>query len=195
MKQGERQVADTLKAIDRSHLARYQFATKFIKPSDNVLDFGCGVGYGSFILSKICNEVVAIDKDPEAIEFADEHYASDNICYRTMEVITEVDYYDLAVCFEVIEHVDNTVTVIYEIANSLKSGGLLIVSTPDERVMPYSSKNFPFHKRHYKQKQFADLLNFSPFTIEKKFNQKSKCEYAIRHGWGGSYNIALCRKQ
>ena len=55
MEQGERQVAPTLDGFREDHLARYHFAAQRLA-GKKVVDAGCGVGYGSFILAEAgCN--------------------------------------------------------------------------------------------------------------------------------------------
>jgi protein-L-isoaspartate(D-aspartate) O-methyltransferase len=41
-----------------------------IKPSDMVLDIGCGTGYSTAILSRLANTVVALESDPELAALA-----------------------------------------------------------------------------------------------------------------------------
>lgn len=44
--------------------------TAAIEASDIVLDMGCGSGYASAVMSKLCESVVAIDPDPALVEKA-----------------------------------------------------------------------------------------------------------------------------
>src|SRR3954467_14298237 len=74
MKHGERQVAPTLEGIRADHVARYQFAAQLLKKPTRVIDFACGVGYGSKILADAGHFVYGYDRDPEAIAYAREHY-------------------------------------------------------------------------------------------------------------------------
>ena len=60
----------TLGKIEEDHLARYDFACKFVNRK-KVLDIACGMGYGSKMLSKagaLC--VDGVDISEEAIEYA-----------------------------------------------------------------------------------------------------------------------------
>jgi hypothetical protein len=51
MKHGERQVSPTIDGIRKDHVERYQFVAKRLAKGSRVVDFSCGVGYGSRILA------------------------------------------------------------------------------------------------------------------------------------------------
>ena len=50
MDKGERQIATDLEQIRTDHRERYYFATEYVKDGDKILDFACGIGYGSKII-------------------------------------------------------------------------------------------------------------------------------------------------
>ncbi|MGA1791328.1 MAG: class I SAM-dependent methyltransferase [bacterium] len=50
-----------------------------------VLDFGCGSGYGSYMLAKKAGLVIGVDNSPKSIAFANEEYNADNIKYFTLD--------------------------------------------------------------------------------------------------------------
>jgi SAM-dependent methyltransferase len=87
------------------HVARYAWAFRFCE-GRHVLDVGCGAGYGSFLLHWVTHEVDAVDRDPVAIEVARTTYKGPR--YRVVDGTDgELPSADLAVCFEVLEHVDD----------------------------------------------------------------------------------------
>ena len=60
-----------------AHESRYNWILQtqnFI--NKKVLDFGCGSGYGTFLLSQKAEETVGIDYSPATIEFANENFAA-----------------------------------------------------------------------------------------------------------------------
>ena len=103
--------------IRADHLERYNFAVKKIKelvskPSD-ILDIGCGIGYGSYILHNMLNcGVDCIDKSTEAHDVFEEAFSRDvgKVNYIVTD-ITKLDphtlrpAYDAVVSFEFIEHI------------------------------------------------------------------------------------------
>jgi SAM-dependent methyltransferase len=59
------------------------FCTLAFKPSDRVLEIGCGTGYFTDIFfSPFVREIVAIDLDPRAIETATRMHAAKNVRYE-----------------------------------------------------------------------------------------------------------------
>jgi len=69
-----RQVAPDISGIRADHVARYQFVVDKIRELNipgNILDVGCGVGYGSHLMERKCNtSVKAIDISQDAIDYA-----------------------------------------------------------------------------------------------------------------------------
>ena len=57
-----------------------------IEPSDDVLDVGCGFGYSSAVLSRLCRSVIAIESDESMAKSAEETLSSlscDNVAVLT----------------------------------------------------------------------------------------------------------------
>lgn len=148
-----RQVSTNLGKIRKDHIGRYKFACHFINKNDVVLDCACGIGYGSFIMSKESDvsSILAVDIDKRAIKFARKYYYDFRITYKIEDVFfldIPDEYFDCIVSFETIEHVDGT-TLIKLFYKKLKNGGLFIASTPNQDTQPFDIKKFPFHLRHY----------------------------------------------
>ena len=74
MNDGERQVAPTLDGIRRDHVARYEWAAKIIPAGSRVIDFACGVGYGTRVLCDAGHAAFGYDIDTEAHAYAVDHY-------------------------------------------------------------------------------------------------------------------------
>src|SRR5512147_324988 len=52
------------------HINRYKWAAAHCRRNDDVLNAGCGSGYGDYILLNACNSVVGVDISEEAIDYA-----------------------------------------------------------------------------------------------------------------------------
>src|SRR4051812_33768233 len=107
--------------IEAEHLARYRWAAGFVA-GKRVLDAGCGTAYGSAILGDAgATEVVAVDIDGAAVEAA-RASAPGGVTLETGD-IRRLPYadasFDVVVCFEVVEHVDNPETVFDELRRVL----------------------------------------------------------------------------
>lgn len=142
----------------QEHLNRYQFAGFFVRGKD-VLDLGCGVGYGSHYLVSECKprSVVAIDISSEAIEFARSHYRKKNLAFVVGdgEAIPFPDKsFDMVIAFELIEHVGDYKKLLSEVKRVLRDSGVFIVSTPKKKEAPQSA----FHTHEFTLREFKDAL-------------------------------------
>jgi len=148
-----------------SHIKRYCFAKSY-SVNKVVLDAACGVGYGSFYLSEVANEVIGVDISEEAIAYAKKHYQKENMQFRQMDIHTLMfsdKYFDLACSFETLEHLDDPERYISEVKRVLKDDGIFIISTPYFKKTLHKPKN-PYHKIEFSQEDFSNLL-------EKYFNK------------------------
>lgn len=141
----------------QEHICRYYFASQLVK-NKKILDIGCGVGYGSKILSEAgAKSVVAFDIADDAIEHAMKYYNASNIYYHSASATT-FDFgekvFDIATCFELIEHVEDQHAVLRRIARSLKPEGILFISTP----RPLDSLRAPFHIHELAFEEFNKIL-------------------------------------
>lgn len=152
-----------LKPMLQEHLVRYEFAVPRMKDAD-VIDLGCGCGYGAKLLAtQGARSVVGVDLSVEAVEYAKKHYQEPNLAFQVMDV-TALDYPDNyftgAVCFEVLEHVQNYVALLKETVRVLKPGGTLILSTPNKEI--WSPKRDqpinPWHTREFNRDEFGGLV-------------------------------------
>jgi|6_EtaG_2_1085325.scaffolds.fasta_scaffold01624_8 2-polyprenyl-3-methyl-5-hydroxy-6-metoxy-1,4-benzoquinol methylase len=150
---GERQIGSSLEEIDTKHVERYKFALKYVSSGSVVLDAACGIGYGSNIISKIATRVISLDVSHDGLEYALQHWGSDNIEYRIYDLEKDFDSkieekFDVIVSLETIEHLDvdilDTCEKFYKL---LKHGGYFIVSHPHMQKVPNTDLSKEFHKR------------------------------------------------
>ncbi len=177
---GERMVLGTSsKRVEQDHLARYEFAKKYVA-SKNVLDIACGSGYGSKMLSEAgATEVVGVDIDKEAIEYATKKYAGlglQYICESAATVSFPKNHFDVIVSFETIEHLNDDIRSQYleVIKNSLKTDGVIILSTPNKLITsPWSEKPLnPYHVLEYYKKDLEKELKQHGLSVNEWFGQR-----------------------
>ena len=172
---GERLVPEVMGEIAIEHLARYAFCHQFIS-GKKVLDVACGEGYGTYQMANVASEVIGIDNDQATIDHAATKYKRSNIQYLNAS-ITQIplpDYsYDVIVCLETLEHIEEHDQALKELKRLLKPEGILIISTPNTET--YSDRreyNNPFHKKELNQQQFLNLLT-SYFSFVEIFGQQN----------------------
>ena len=147
--------------IYKEHITRYEFAHRFIKTGDTVLDIACGSGYGTKLLANVKNShIYGCDISKDAIEYAEKHYHGNNIIYE-IQNISKLKYsdnfFDCIVCFETIEHVPDYEKAIKEFTRVLKKNGILIISTPNKDVTQNYEEN-EFHYHEFSKNEFTTLL-------------------------------------
>ncbi len=136
------------------HLFAYEYALSFIQENANVLEVGCGEGYGTFFLSKHAKKVTGIDVDEDSILDARKKYEGNNCSFQKYDGFTipfDDSSFDLIVSFQVIEHVQNVDRYLKEIKRVLKPGGTFLLTTPNRhyRLKPGQKPWNSFHLREY----------------------------------------------
>jgi 2-polyprenyl-3-methyl-5-hydroxy-6-metoxy-1,4-benzoquinol methylase len=188
-----RQTATTLDGIRADHRYRYEWAAKNLMGL-RVLDAGCGIGYGSYILGQAGCRVASVDGSEEAIQAARKHYAHDNVTHFQGEIQDLLVPYDAIVCFEVLEHIDNAPEIM-RLFSSLSDR--LLCSVPNEEVVPFEQTRPLGHVRHYTPGQFRTLLaewdEPGAQTIRTEYHQEGKHD-PVERGFGGRTLIADLRR-
>ncbi len=165
------------------HIQRYEHARKYVKGM--VLDVGCGLGYGSEMLYRIRDSIVAFDISDTTLLYAKRNYPGPMYIRADAQAFPFKEMsFDAVVALEIIEHVDSGTYLLQEIFRVLKKDGVLILSTPNvahlinrlertlfkKNLLAKKSKN-PYHKHEYTPEELARLLESIGFTIEEKWGQ------------------------
>lgn len=181
MREGERQVAPTIDGIRADHVARYKWAAELLPKNSNVLDYGCGIGYGSNILASCGHVVSAYDIDAEAIDYAEKHYTHPGAFFfnNVDSVLNDGDRYDAAIAFEVIEHIEDPATLLKQLRKQAK---VLLASVPNEEVFAWN--NHAYHYRHYTRTQFNALLKECGWHVTEWHGQED-AESGVEPGVNG----------
>lgn len=147
------------------HLHRYAFASGFVK-GKKVLDLGSGEGYGSFLLSQTAESVIGIEIDETSVNHASRKYIRSNLQFKVADAtnvpLSSEKLFDVIVCFELLEHIEDHEELLREVKRLLKDKGLFIISTPN-KLLYSDERNFhnPFHLKELYFAEFADLLRKS----------------------------------
>ncbi len=145
--------------------------------SGNVLEIGCGEGYGMKILAPKATKYTAIDK---YIPQPDQQEGASNIEFKNIKVppLSEIadNSIDFVVTFQVIEHIKKDRYFVKEIYRVLKPGGKLIVTTPNIKM---SLTRNPWHVREYTVTGFHQLLMASFQSVQQLgvFGNEKVMEY------------------
>jgi SAM-dependent methyltransferase len=157
------------------HLKSYEEAAT-LSEGKAVLDLGCNNGYGTTVISRVCDRVVGLDVSPTAIADAREQYGNRGIDFRLFDgqsIPFPDDSFDVVVTFQVVEHIENTATYLSEIARVLRPNGVALFTTPNAaiRLDPGMKPWNHFHVREYLVEELSTLLRatFSGVSVKGLF--------------------------
>lgn len=162
--------------LHQRHMIAYHEAAQLI--SGNVLEVGCGEGYGMELLAPKADKYLAIDKyntpiDPNLPDF-------NKITFKQMNVppFEEIEdaSFDYIVSFQVIEHIEDDEFFSRELYRVLKPNGKLIITTPNIKM---SLTRNPWHIREYTPEGLFSLLDgiFDQVDMKGIFGNDKVMEY------------------
>lgn len=109
------------------HVSRYVWAMNICR-GRQVVDLGCGDGYGTAMLSWVARSALGLDINSEAIAAASVKYPG--VTYRVADLAEQemIPQTDIAVCFEVLEHIHNADQLLHALS---KRTSRLLLSMPN----------------------------------------------------------------
>ena len=149
----ERVVPDFPDENFQNHLKVYKFARQFAIGKD-VLDSGCGTGYGTANLAEVAKSIVGVDISKDALRWAKKRYPTIN--YREMDV-HHLDFpdnsFDFVISTENFEHLSNQSRHTAELARVVRPTGLVIVGSPNPEMTIGEHNRF-----HAKENSYEELM-------------------------------------
>jgi 2-polyprenyl-3-methyl-5-hydroxy-6-metoxy-1,4-benzoquinol methylase len=153
------------------HQSRYSWAAPLAAGRD-VLDAGCGVGWGALHLSRAgARNVVGLDVDERALENARKRAGASAAFVRGDLLALPFDdgSFDLVVCFEAIEHVSDPERALTELRRVMRPEGILVISSPNRGV--YATGN-PFHVHEFTSAELEERLA-AHFRFVRAYRQQT----------------------
>lgn len=198
---GERAIPklmDPMNPMLLEHIARYQFATKYV--NGRVLDLACGAGYGTHMIAKqkkdVIDEVIGVDIDPNIVRYAMGEYYHPKSTYLVKdatdtELVNYLGTFDVIMSFETFEHIYEEDKILENYDRLLNPGGTLIVSTPFGKGRGKPCGN-PFHVHQLTVQEFQDL--FYRFDRVEFYGQRGVLIEPFNHDHHYPIGIAVCNK-
>ena len=159
---GERTIPDL--DIENYWFRRHQVVYQRLAPrcaGRDVLEAGCGEGYGADLIAGVARRVVAVDYDEAAVAHVRGRYPRVEVMQANLAELPLPDAsVDVVVNFQVIEHLWDQAQFVAECARVLRPSGLLMMSTPNRitfspgRDTPIN----PFHTRELNAGELTELL-------------------------------------
>jgi 2-polyprenyl-6-hydroxyphenyl methylase/3-demethylubiquinone-9 3-methyltransferase len=127
---------ETLYLSNHLNKSRFEFFSNFVPDWKGlkVLDIGCGGGLACEYVANLNAYVSGIDLSLNSIKIAQEHAKKNNLNIDYQRGIAEnlpyeENSFDVVLCFDVLEHVDDWQKVIFEAFRVLKKDGLFLFDT------------------------------------------------------------------
>jgi SAM-dependent methyltransferase len=171
----------TADRIQSSSLYQYHVygeAQKIFKANGftSLIDIGSGPGTkAKHFFSKICNNVSLADQ-PSVANVVNEVYPSAKFIPLNLErdLISDSRNYDMIICSDVIEHLEDPDKLINQIKNLMATSSIGILSTPD-RVFRRGKDSVKSpndqHVREWSKDELKAYLEFHGLTIINHFNR------------------------
>lgn len=161
------------------HLYAYNYAESYSE-AKQVLDIGCGTGYGINELAKKANVSIGIDIWKEGINYCYHKYGKNTFFLMSsgLDIPFRDGSFEVIVSFQVIEHIYPNLVIKYlgEIDRVLKNNGTFIVTTPNKkiRLLPFQKPWNLDHKKEYDAKELENMLKsiFKNVEIKGLFAKK-----------------------
>jgi SAM-dependent methyltransferase len=159
-----------------------------IRPTDRVIDLGCGTGRHVLELSRTPSDIIGADLSLHDLRAA--RYLLE-IMRRRDEVRARVHWlrtagerlpfmdnaFDRVICTETLEHVEDDSVLARELVRVLKPGGILAVSVPDE----HSEKLFWQLSRNYRTHVGGHVRIYGRREIVRLLRDAGLRPYAVRY--------------
>lgn len=139
--------------------------------SSDVLEIGCGTG--SFTKRIIdlggFNSLLSIDISEEAVNYCKLNYVSPLVEYRVADLLEVNSKFDLIVCMNVLEHINDDLVALQHLLSLLKPNGRLFLLVPAHQSVFNDFDIAAGHYRRYNKKSMSSLYNavqLSGFSLD-----------------------------
>ena len=148
-----------------SVICRYYFS-RYIKKEDTVVDVACG--YGEFINNIVAAKKIAIDVNPDAVDFINSGVIF-SLCQATGLGKLVNSEADIVFTSNFLEHLPDKQVLnsfLEQVMIALKPGGKLLILGPNLRYLP--GKYWDFYDHHLGLTHFSlcEALRLHGFTIQ-----------------------------
>lgn len=123
-----------------------------VKPTDKVLDAGCGEGFYLMLLDELYGcHITGLDNDPQILELAKKWVGKKENIRLLVGDVTDLPFedesFDKIILSEVLEHVPDDTKALSEVYRVLKPGGVLGITVPN-RDYPFLWDPFNWIREH-----------------------------------------------
>jgi len=154
---------------------------------EQIADAGSGFGQYVYYLSNLYPEakITGLDIKQEQLDDCNNFFTSihreKNVSFRYADLteLVERDDWDLVLSVDVMEHIEDDRTVLHHIFNGLRTGGVLLISTPSDQG---GSDVHHEHDSSFIDEHVRDGYGVS--EIEEKLKEAGFSDIQIRYSYG-----------
>ncbi len=133
-----------------------------VKPTDHVLDFGCGGGY---LLAQLpCQSRLGVEVNPTAVK---EAQSQGIVCHASVETVPD-GWADVIISNSTLEHTPCPLDELKRLYPKLKAGGKIIFSVPCESAdWHYAPGDINQHLYTWSPMSLGNLFTTAGFSVVK----------------------------
>lgn len=153
------------------HIGRKFILTEVLKKWINpkiknrlIIDFGCGTG-GNFEFLEKFGEVIGVDNSKIALSFCPKKNLTQ--LFNGSHLPFSDNFADLITALDVLEHIDNDVSILKEHRRVLKNNGKILITVPAYRFIWSEHDEALGHRRRYIANELRNKLHQNGFKILK----------------------------
>jgi 2-polyprenyl-3-methyl-5-hydroxy-6-metoxy-1,4-benzoquinol methylase len=144
---------------EKSHKERLDFLVEDLNLNflidKNIADIGCGLG---FIYNRLSTNIQSNYYGYDGADISNQPFKYQKVDLDNFSIPDKHGFFDVALCFETIEHLTNPYNCLLEIKNILKQDSILYLSIPNiktEHNTIYPGLLYPVNNFEYFLKQMA----------------------------------------
>jgi len=145
-----------------------QFAlNRYFSSAESLLEIGCGTG---FVLAGLAGErpgmkLIGGDVYIAGLNFAHDRVPQAEFIQMDARYIPYVSEFDVVGAFDVLEHIDDDLSVLREIFKAVKPRGGCIISVPQHQWLWSLNDEIACHKRRYSRRELKAKIETVGFRV------------------------------
>lgn len=151
--------------VGRRRLLGYLLSSFGLLRHGLILDIGCGVGSNFYLFDSLRIRVVGLDRSFYALSLASRKFKNPLINGDLNKLPLKKNSIGVIIASDILEHLENDLTGIKELYQSLMKNGILIMTVPAFRFLRGTQDVVTGHKRRYSREEIVHKLREEGFQI------------------------------
>jgi SAM-dependent methyltransferase len=152
----------------RNRIIETMLAKHLPRRDSTVLEVGCGTGYVSSLIKSMGYSVDCADLMLEGLKYCKSRCVGIRLFQFDLYKVPFRGHYDCVCAFDVIEHIEDDLLALRNIAEALKPGGFFFMTVPAYGFLWSSSDDYKRHKRRYSSQQLKSKIELAGMEIIRK---------------------------